>query len=122
MRHMAVRAAMGRLVVACCIVLGLTACSDSRPATAGCGTALTGMDVVGQTTTTVGEVREWRVGPGRQRLDAFPEAAASATAYWCWVSDGTRTYTAYGVHGQDKVLLGTEHGLATPPAGAPAIP
>jgi hypothetical protein len=121
-------------------VLGLSGCTSDHnvaapkpiPIASSPG-ALTGAErdcsraglrhVVSATTTTVGEMRELREGPGgRPYRDFFSTLAPSHPATWCWTEGAPQGYVAHAVAAGKALTAGTMGGLAQPPSGAPMFP
>jgi hypothetical protein len=72
---------------------------------------------------TVGEVRDVRIGIAPpQATHAFPTAARSDQAAWCWTG-ANHQFTAYAVHAGDKAVFiaGLNH-VDQAPVGEPQLP
>jgi hypothetical protein len=79
--------------------------------------------VISATTTTVGEIRELREGPGGQPYrDFFSTLAPSHPATWCWTEEAPQEYVAHAVAAGKALTGGTMGGLSQPPSGAPMFP
>jgi hypothetical protein len=71
---------------------------------------------------SVGEVRGLTYGPRVTPLvKAFPKAAPTAFAAWCWARKDLDSYIAYvaGPEGT-RVVVGEANGIAPPSPGSPA--
>ncbi len=92
-----------------------TMCEDAL----GTGTVLSSGPV-----TTVGELRSLTVGLGyRPAKNAFPGAADSAPAAYCWTRSGSDLYDSYGVSDTGaSVKLASIGGVPDVPSGPPVVP
>jgi hypothetical protein len=127
----------GLLVVTALITATMSCTSQARPAEppttsptdafALCRQVLPGRDVVSGTWTTVGDLRGYGYsGPvARHPLaDAFPMAAPSDEAAWCWTKNAPDSYTAWGARTPDgaRQALTVDGPTETTPAGPPLVP
>jgi len=104
-----------------------TSATSRADAFALCRQALPGRDVVSGTWTTVGDLRSYGYsGPvARHPLaGAFPSAAPSDQAAWCWTKDAPDSYTAWGARtpGDVRRALTVNGPTDTTPSGPPIVP
>lgn len=66
------------------------------------------------TMVTVADVRDYATGPAAKSApDAFPNAASTDPAAWCWVHAGTNLNIAYAVRAGDKAVRMVAEGGAS---------
>jgi hypothetical protein len=104
-----------------------TVTTPPTDALALCRQALSGRDVVSGTWATVADLRDWGYGGPvlkQPMIDAFPGAAPTDQAAWCWTKNAPDSFTAWGVRASDAVQLAiTVNGpTSTIPSGEPRIP
>jgi hypothetical protein len=95
-------------------------------ALAACRLALPGQDVVSATESTVDSLRAWGYGGPVAKhplANAFPSAAPTDDAMWCWTRQAADDYVAWGVWGTTAVrAIGLVGPTTTIPSGPPIIP
>lgn len=117
----------GLALIATAVVLATTsACHSaaSRPtASQICSHALKGKRIASAQLTTVGAIRDWRVGPAnRPAHNAFGTTSDASQAAWCWTADHDHIWTVYAAAPNGhSVKFGTLQSGSTP-TGAPRFP
>jgi hypothetical protein len=108
---------------------GLPSTDHSTPADAFalCRQAFPGREVVSGTWTTVRDLRRYGYGGPVARhplADAFPSAAPSDQAAWCWTKDAPDSYTAWGARAPDDIrrALTVSGPTNRTPSGPPIVP
>lgn len=123
-----------RRLALCVIAVAVVGCTGSKSddAAHACRSAF-GARLVNSAVGTVGEVRGVRIGPGYsppQARNAFPGAASSQAAAWCWVLIGKSAEVpgdnhyqswAIGPHGK-RVMVVEQNTNEAPYPGEPIIP
>lgn len=115
----------GAWIMTLVVTLPLAACNQGKHAEdpmQGCAKA--GLhDLVSSSSTTVGEARSQREGPGgRPYAHVFPDLPESHMAYWCWTrADGT-AYVSHLVADGEAVQTGTVDQSSGVPSGPPQFP
>ena len=122
----------GTALIAGGVVLVCAGCSASptpgplpkktSAAQALCDRAL-GPHALPGTSTTVGQMRSWKMGPNlTPARDAFPGFADQAPGAWCWDKSGS-IYRAFAVGPGGVTLQVLEaSGLSSAPSGPPVAP